>query len=101
MKKSRTYTIKTTKRKIIDPFIDPLPHLDIHGETSATCVAVINSFIRDNLKLHKMKIVIVHGKGTGTLRKTSHELLSKNKNVSKYYIDGLNDGQTIVELKAL
>ena len=48
-----------------------------------------------------MKIVIVHGKGTGTLRKTSHELLSKNKNVSKYYIDGLNDGQTIVELKAL
>ena len=44
---------ETTKRKIIDPFIDPLPHLDIHGETSATCVAVINSFIRDNLKLHK------------------------------------------------
>ncbi len=100
MKKSRTYTNKTTNRKIIDPFIDPLPHLDIHGETSATCVAVINAFIKDNLKLNKMKIVVIHGKGTGTLKKATHELLKRNKNVSKYYIDGMNDGQTIIELKA-
>lgn len=100
MKKSRTYTNKTTNRKIIDPFIDPLPHLDIHGETSATCVAVINAFIKDNLKLNKMKIVVIHGKGTGTLKKATHELLKRNKNVSNYYIDGMNDGQTIIELKA-
>lgn len=100
MKKSRTFTNKTiNKRKIIDPFTDYLPHLDIHGETQATCVAVIQSFIRDNIKLKRDKIVIIHGKGSGTLRKTTHELLSHNKNVIKYYIDGLNDGQTIIELK--
>lgn len=86
--------------KIIrDPFTINLPHLDIHGETSATSVAVINGFIKDNIKLKNKKIIIVHGKGAGILKKTTHELCKNNKLVEKYYIDGLNDGQTILELK--
>lgn len=63
-----------------------------------TCVAVINSFLNDNLKLKRSKIIIVHGKGQGILKRTTHQLLKRNKKVKKYYIDGLNDGQTIVEL---
>lgn len=86
-------------RIIRDPFTFHLPHKDIHGETAATCVAVINSFLNDNIKLKNKKIIIIHGKGSGVLKKTTHELLKRNKNVVKYYIDGLNDGQTIVELK--
>lgn len=85
-------------RIIRDPFTCLLPHLDIHGETSLTCIAVINSFLNDNLKLKNKKIVIVHGKGQGILKKATHDLLKRNKRVIKYYIDGLNDGQTIVEL---
>ena len=91
---------KITKKKCFqlkDPFTCNLPHLDIHGETSATCVAPINSFIKDNLHLRKKKFVIVHGKGKGILKKATHDLLKKNKNIKKYYIDGMNDGQTIVE----
>ena len=85
--------------KIIrDPFTYFLPKLDIHGETSATCIALINSFIKDNIKLKNQKIIIIHGKGTGKLKKATHELLKHNKCVKKYYIDGMNDGQTIVEL---
>lgn len=85
-------------RIINDPFTSRFPRLDIHGETSLTCVAVINSFIKDNLKLKNKNIIIIHGKGSGTLRKATHELLKKNKNVNKYYINGLNDGETIIEL---
>lgn len=84
-------------RIIRDPFTFNLPHLDIHGETSATCIAPINSFIKDNLHLRKKKFVIVHGKGKRILKKATHDLLKKNKNIKKYYIDGMNDGQTIVE----
>ncbi len=85
--------------KIIkDPFTINLPKLDIHGETTLTCIAVIESFIKDNLKLHNKKIIIIHGKGSGALKKATHEHLKKMKNVKKYYIDGLNEGQTIVEL---
>lgn len=85
-------------RKIVDPFTDYLPHLDLHGETTATSVYLIESFIRDNLKLKNAKIIIVHGKGTGALKAKTHEILKHTKAVRKYYIDGMNDGQTIVEL---
>lgn len=86
-------------RIINNPFTYRFPHLDIHGETTLTCIAVINSFIKDNIKLKHKNIIIIHGKGSGLLRKATHEYLKKNKYVSKYYIDGMNDGQTIVELK--
>lgn len=86
-------------RIINDPFTFHFPHLDIHGETSLTCIAVINSFIKDNIKLKKRTIIIIHGKGSGVLRKATHNHLKHHKNVEKYYIDGMNDGQTIVELK--
>ncbi len=85
-------------RKIVDPFTDYLPHLDLHGETTATATYLIESFIRDNLKLKNSKIIIIHGKGSGALRSKTHELLKRNKKVNKYYIDGLNDGQTIAIL---
>ena len=85
--------------KIIrDPFTYYFPKLDIHGETSATCIALIKSFIKDNIKMKNEKIIIIHGKGTSTLKKATHEYLKKDKNVKKYYIDGMNDGQTILEL---
>ncbi len=85
-------------RIINDPFTSRLPHLDLHGETAATCIAPLNSFIRDNLKLHNYKIVVIHGKGQGILKKVTHDYLKHCKYVSKYYLDGMNDGQTIVEL---
>ena len=85
-------------RKIIDPFTDYLPHLDLHGETTSTIDYLDESFIKDNIKLKNKKVVIIHGKGSGALRNKTHELLKRNKRVNKYYIDGLNDGQSIVEL---
>ena len=86
-------------KTIKDPFTFHFPQLDIHGETSLTCIALINSFIKDNLKLKKRNIIIIHGKGSGVLKKATHEYLKRHKSVEKFYIDGLNDGQTIVELK--
>ena len=85
-------------KTIKDPFTVKYPVLDIHGETTLTCIAPIDSFIKDNIKLKKPNIIIIHGKGTGALKKAVHEYLSKDKRVKKYYIDGLNDGQTIIEL---
>lgn len=85
-------------RIIKNPFIARFPQIDIHGETSATCIAVIKSFINDNIKLKNKNIIIIHGKGRGILKKATHQYLKSCKNVKKYYIDGLNDGQTIIEL---
>lgn len=86
--------------KIIrDPFTCRYPAIDIHGETSETCRAVIDSFIRDNIHLKEENIIIIHGKGTGILKKATHEYLKRHKDVIKYYIDPLNDGQTIINIR--
>ena len=87
------------KKIIVDPFTVNLPSIDLHGETTDTVVYILDSFIRDNHKLHNPKVVIIHGKGTGILRRRVSELLKKNKLVTKYYLDGLNDGQTIAEIR--
>ena len=85
-------------KKHLDPFTVYLPHLDLHGETVESSKFLINSFIKDNIHLKSEKIIIIHGKSTGILKKATHEVLNKINIVNKYYIDPLNDGQTIVEL---
>lgn len=75
------------------------PKIDVHGETTDTVVFVVNDFINDNLKMKNEYILIIHGKGTGVLRKKVHEILKNNKMVNKYELDVMNLGQTIVKLK--
>ena len=94
LKKSRN----TTNKAINDPFTARYPRIDIHGETTKTCIAVIESFIKDNIKLKEKNAIIIHGKGTGMLKKATHNYLKNHPKIANYYIDGMNDGQTILEL---
>ena len=57
-----------------------------------------NDFINDNLILKNSKILIIHGKGTGLVKKSVHESLSHRKEVIKYHTYSLNDGCTIAYL---
>lgn len=85
--------------KIINPFTAHYETIDIHGETTDTVVLVLKTFIKDNIKLKKKNLVIIHGKGSGKLKNKTHEILKKNKNVEKFYIDMYNEGCTIVHLR--
>ena len=49
--------------------------------------------------MKKDVIIIIHGNGTGILKKTTQEALKNNKLVSNFKIDNFNAGQTIVTLK--
>lgn len=82
-----------------DIFINNLPTLDLHGYDRETARVAINDFINDNLRMKKPKILIIHGKGTGVLRITTKETLSKNKYVIKAQTSIFNEGCTIVDLK--
>lgn len=86
------------KLKRYNPFLDILPRIDVHGFSRDMIVYVLNDFINDNIKLKNKKIVIVHGKGEGILKTEIHNLLKKDKRVSRYYLDTFNIGQTIIEL---
>ena len=76
-----------------------LPSIDLHGIDRDYARILINDFILDNYKLKNEKIIIIHGVGTGVIRKTTHEALRRNKFVQDYKTDYFNAGMTVVTLK--
>lgn len=81
-----------------DIFLKNLPRLDLHGFDTETARVATNDFINDNLILKNNKVLIIHGKGTGLVKKCVHETLSHRREVNKYHTDNLNDGCTIAYL---
>lgn len=77
------------------------PSLDLHGYDREYARICINEFVKDNYKLRKETITIVHGIGTGIIRKTTQETLKRNKYVDSYKIDNFNPGMTVVKLKRM
>lgn len=75
-----------------------IPFLDLHGADRDYARITINDFISDHYKIKSKKILIIHGIGTGVIRKVTQETLRKNKLVKSYRIDFFNPGTTVVEL---
>lgn len=81
-----------------DIFLKNLPFVDLHGFDIESARVATNDFINDNLILKNNKVLIIHGKGTGLVKKSVHDTLSHRKEVTKYHTDTFNDGCTIVYL---
>ena len=86
-------------RKIIDPFTELLPKIDVHGFDRDYTILKLNEFINDSIKLHNYHIVIIHGRGSNILKNTIHEYLKKDKRVESYNVCIPNIGQTEIYLK--
>lgn len=85
-------------KKMIDPFVDFLPKIDLHGMDRVYAKIKVEEFINDNIKLRNKQIVIIHGIGEGILKKEIYNYLKNNKNVLDYKLNGFNVGCTIVTL---
>ena len=79
--------------------LNNLPSLDLHGENREVTRVLVKQFISDNIKMGKYKICIIHGIGTGILKKEVRNILENDARVDKFYIDFFNVGTTIVELR--
>lgn len=82
----------------IDPFLNILPKLDLHGETSDMVEYLVLDFIRASRKEGKFKVQIIHGRHGGILKRRTHEVLEKCNLIERFYLYYANDGVTIVEL---
>lgn len=80
-------------------FIENLPKLDIHGLDRDTAKMRIRQFIEESIAAGHKNCVIVHGLGTGILRKVTHDELAISKEVNDYKIWFFNAGCTVIELK--
>lgn len=78
-----------------DIFLKRLPHIDLHGYDRDSAKVAVEDFINENIILKNEKILIIHGKGTGIVKRSVHEVLAKRKEIKNYYTDNLNDGCTI------
>ena len=76
-----------------------LPSIDLHGMNRFEAIEKVDGFIKENIVLKKQLVSVIHGKGSGILKKSLYDYLKNNKNVIAYKLDIYNDGQTIIELK--
>lgn len=86
-------------KRIGDPFQASYPNIDLHGMDSILAIIKVKEFITDCLKLKNYDIIVVHGRGSGILRRSVHNYLKTDKRVISYKLDNFNDGVTIVKLK--
>jgi len=82
-----------------DIFLNRYPSIDLHGYDRDSARVAVNDFVDENVFLRKDTIVIIHGIGTGIVKKEVHEALRVNKKVIEYKTDNFNSGCTIVKLK--
>lgn len=86
-------------RRKIDPFIDFLPKIDLHGEDRVSAIIRLEEFINDNIKLHNNKIVVIHGIGEGIIKKEVYNYLKTRKDIDSFKQDNFNSGITIIDIK--
>ena len=76
------------------------PEVDLRGMDSVEAICVLDRYLDEAMRSNLKQVRIIHGKGTGVLRKAVHDSLKRSKFVKKYrlgvYGEG-EDGVTIAE----
>ena len=78
------------------------PEINLLGRTVDEAVSELDKYLDDAILSHLNTVRVVHGKGTGALRKGIHEFLRRQKHVKSYHLAEYGEGDagvTIVELK--
>ncbi len=76
--------------------------LDLRGKYADEAVIELEQSLTAALNTHIFRIEVIHGKGTGALRRRLHDYLASHPSVAAYRLGSLTEGGagvTIVELK--
>ncbi|WP_122644806.1 endonuclease MutS2 [Luxibacter massiliensis] len=101
------YTAKplkhTSKGKLkMNKSLSVSPEINLLGKTVNEAVSELDKYLDDAILSHLSTVRVVHGKGTGALRKGIHEYLRRQKHVKSYRLGEFGEGDagvTIVEFK--
>ncbi len=75
--------------------------IDLRGQTLDEAIMEVDRFIDQALLANLQIITIIHGKGTGVLRKGINEFLKKHPMVTGFRAGGLGEGDTGVTIVSL
>ena len=94
------------QRKNVSPKIQlaarAASELDIRGMETLEAESVVENYIDAAVMAKLGTVTIIHGKGTGALRKAVHEMLKRNRAVKSFRLGRYGEGEagvTVVELK--
>ena len=94
------------QRKNVSPKIQlaarAASELDIRGMETLEAESVVENYIDAAVMAKLGTVTIIHGKGTGALRKAVHEMLKRNRAVKAFRLGRYGEGEagvTVVELK--
>ena len=76
--------------------------LDIRGYETLEAESVVENYLDAAVMAKLETVTIIHGKGTGALRKAVHEILRRSKVVKSFRLGRYGEGEagvTVVELK--
>ena len=82
--------------------VRPETEIDVRGETGFDAVNIVDKAIDNAVLAGIGKLTIIHGKGTGVLRREINQYLRSNKAVKSHRLGVFGEGEdgvTIVELK--
>ena len=93
----------TSKGKLkMNKSLSVSPEINLLGKTVNEAVSELDKYLDDAILSHLSTVRVVHGKGTGALRKGIHEYLRRQKHVKSYRLGEFGEGDagvTIVEFK--
>ena len=75
--------------------------LDIRGYETLEAESVVDNYIDSAVMAKLGSVTIIHGKGTGALRKAVHEILRRNKAVKSFRLGRYGEGAAGVTIVAL
>ena len=76
--------------------------LDIRGYETLEAESVVENYLDAAVMAKLETVTIIHGKGTGALRKAVHEILKRSKTVKSFRLGRYGEGEagvTVVELR--
>jgi DNA mismatch repair protein MutS2 len=76
--------------------------IDLRGKYADEAVVELEHALTAAMNAHIDRLEVIHGKGTGALRKRVHEYLASHPGISEYRLGALTEGGagvTIIELK--
>ena len=82
--------------------VRPETEIDVRGETAFDAVQIVEKAIDNAMLSGVSKLTVIHGKGTGVLRREINRYLRTNKHVKSQRLGVFGEGEdgvTIVELK--
>lgn len=107
IEENNTYDTKnkrgTSKGKLkMSKALSVSPEINLLGKTVDEAISELDKYLDDALLSHLSVVRVVHGKGTGALRRGIHEYLRRQKHVKSYRLGEFGEGDagvTIVEFK--